>query len=384
MKIGIFSLIMTFFLGFSGIVKTCNYKYNDITKYNDKMAAGLNTARIINGSEKLVNKNTFEIKDIGKISQITLTQLKDNVKLDLRLCGTKGAVFSIIDNIDNVRKFSYSAKKVKFEKEGNKVNFVDLEHDGKPEFMNSGSWYFNSYLLNQDGKLLWEINDEDGTDDMAAGDLNNDGKYEFVVGLNGSGGLSLYNDKGSRLWNVKNTGNIWQVGIVDINNDKNLEIIHSDAGGDLSIVDKNGKTIRKIEPAEYLGFFFIYNPEHSTDHYIIQPSIDSFKLLDFKCKIIKTYDAKDCNDFCDIYAKSLSFGKDSGSLIALLSYPKFDRSKLLIYDSQGNIKYEEVYAETFYSICTYAKSDENTTVLLGGKEKITQLELFVKSSMKGP
>ncbi len=52
-------------------------------------------------------------------------------------------------------------------------------------------------------------------------------------------------------------GNVWHVEIVDTKGDGNLQIVHSNAGGQITIRDQDGKVLRQSKPGNYFSSFSV-------------------------------------------------------------------------------------------------------------------------------
>jgi outer membrane protein assembly factor BamB len=109
-------------------------------------------------------------------------------------------------------------------------------------------------LCDHKGKQLWQSAKRSGVDDCAPGDVNGDGKLEFAVGYNGGGGVCLLDAQGKELWH-KMDGNVWHVEILDINQDGRPEIVHSNAGGELTVRNAAGDIYYRAQTAGYFSHF---------------------------------------------------------------------------------------------------------------------------------
>lgn len=115
---------------------------------------------------------------------------------------------------------------VRFDAYVSRPEVVDVDGDGRCEFLDRGSGWQSAGLLGSDGEVLWSLDSVTGVDDIAAGDLDGDGILEFVVGWNGADGLWRHDSRGRVLWRTPDD-NVWSVAIVDVDGDGRQEIVHT-------------------------------------------------------------------------------------------------------------------------------------------------------------
>ncbi len=120
--------------------------------------------------------------------------------------------------------------------------------------MNRGSWTHPAFMMDRDGKTLWTYDVKKGIDDMTAGNIGGDSKPKFVVGMNGAGGIHLLDEAGQQIWEMPGH-NVWNVGTADIDGDGKDEIIHTDAGGKLTVRNEKGDVVKEYQPSVYADYF---------------------------------------------------------------------------------------------------------------------------------
>jgi len=136
------------------------------------------------------------------------------------------------------------------------IQFVHLDKKRGWGYLDRGGhgWQ-NAALLGPDGRTLWTYGENpDAVDDMAAGDLDGDGVVDFVVGFNGGSGIRRLDVAGKKRWQQPD-GNVWHVEIVDANGDGKPEIVHTNARGEITIRDPDGKVLRKFKTGIYCSQF---------------------------------------------------------------------------------------------------------------------------------
>jgi hypothetical protein len=131
---------------------------------------------------------------------------------------------------------------------------IDVDGDGRYEFMDRGGGWSPVKLVSNEGQMLWSFPDDYkrsrlAADQMAAGDLDADGHLDFVVGMNAGGGVYALARDGSVKWRHQ-AHSVNSVEIVDLNGDGKLEIVHID-GRDVVIRDSKGTEIRRFEFPAY-------------------------------------------------------------------------------------------------------------------------------------
>jgi len=206
------------------------------------------TAGVTEGTDFLDKRLAFSDAGIGSVTDLLRQPAAD---VELGIAGTGGAV--LVDAAGSVKS------RVTFASTPRDVRFVDVDGDGDGnwEYLNrGGAGWGDASLMDQTGRTLWTHGGLPGVNGMVAGDLDRDGTLDFVVGMNGGGGVKRLDTTGNVLW-TQSDGNVWHVEIVD--GDGTPEIVHSNAGGQLTLRNQYGKIIRQTRPSAYLSNFSLCN-----------------------------------------------------------------------------------------------------------------------------
>lgn len=227
-----------------------------------KMPDELNTPRIVKSLQGVTKKVFLEDKRLGVITDIVFqSDPYEKSKMTI-LAGTMGALFT---------DAGLPAKFVPFEKKQAHVNFILLNSQGTYGFMNRGAWCSDARVMDASGKHIWSYRaGGNGIDDMVSGDIDGDSLPEFAVGFNGGGGIHLLNNQGKKLWEFPDA-NVWHVEMADLNGDGHKHIVHSNACGQITVRDKQGKVISKHEPEPYFSYFSLIRwPDANSPERLLQ------------------------------------------------------------------------------------------------------------------
>lgn len=282
---------------------------------------------------------------------------------------------------------------VTFDKRAGEIRFIDLDGDGVFEYMDRGGhgWQ-DAGLFDRAGKTIWRYGDSFGVDDMATGDLDGDGKPEFVVGFNGGGGVRLVNRSGADVWR-QDDGNVWHVEMVDTDGDGTLEIVHSNAPGQITIRDRRGTIISQVSPhvpGLYLSNFSVVRwPRTHSRPSLLVPGDGKVWLLDFEGNKVVELAAPGSDRYGDIVGHSVTFTGDTAEYFAvLINYDLYDRAMLYLYrvssesgesgksEESDELVYEEILPEPSAALATEPSDQSGAEALLvGGTGKVWRYEL---------
>lgn len=347
--------------------------------------------------DKIIN-NLFEKKifltcpQIGIVTDIKFGEFDQSPGKEIAIAGTKGALF--IDKNGNVKN------SVQFREKENNINIIDVEHDGVCEFMNRGSWKVPASLIDHNGNTLWSYENDGGVDDMASGDINGDGLDEFVIGFNGDRGICALDKNGKKIWETNDmcTGNVWHVEIADTNRDGKPEILHSNAGGFLTIRDMKGKTVipakimfyykfsqeLKKKDHIYFGFFSLCRlAEDSEIQKILLAEKDRTNIIDFNGNILYKLNAPESKNPISSFGLPVRLLPPYNKCFAVISYnvtgirvsPK-KYSLLYIYNESNALIYQEILNEPCKAITAVSFDDSGSeSLLVCGDGKIIKYDI---------
>jgi hypothetical protein len=220
--------------------------------------------------------------------------------------------------------------------------------DGPPRYLDrgGGGWQTGA-LIGENGTRLWQPEGDTGMDDLAAGDLDGDGEFEFVVGYNGDGGVRLLDTAGRQRWR-QDDGNVWHVEIVDTDGDGKPEIVHSNAAGQVTVRDANGKVLSRAQTEGYFsGFSLVQWPPHQTS--LLHAGDGVTRVIDFKGTVRVRLETPDTNFLGDAYGAAARLGGREYLALAV-STSHWDRTQLFVFDRDGVLRYREVMPATCLAI----------------------------------
>lgn len=290
--------------------------------------SGLEQVGVRAGAEWLIRETTYQDTRLESITQIV-----NRTNGELAILGTGGAVFLPAEG--GVSRF------VPFREPAGRAELLEWK-DEPPRYLDrgGGGWQTGA-LLAEDGRRLWQPNPLNGMDDLAAGDLDGDGVPEFVVGYNGDGGLHRLDATGRPVWQAED-GNVWHVEIVDTDGDGKAEIVHSNAGGELTVREPDGRVRWRTKPTGYLSAFSIVQwPPGQTG--ILHAGDGVTEIIDFHGRTRVSLATPDSSFLVDAYGASVRFGAED-FLVLALSGANWERTQLLVFDRVGTLRYREVVA----------------------------------------
>ncbi len=211
---------------------------------------------------------------------------------------------------------------------------------------------------------------------MAAGDVDGDGQIEYVVGYNGGGGVHLLESSGRRSWQ-QSDGNVWHVEVVDTNNDGSLEIVHSNAGGQITVRDAMGRVTSVAKPRPYFSDFSLCRwPAKDAPQRLLLSGDDQIWLLDFNGNTVAQFDAPHCASLGAAHGTLVQLSEDQPAYLAVVvDFQNWNRSSLYVYDGKGVLVYQEIIGESCASVAAVPKSGETEILLIGGTGSVWEYSL---------
>ena len=305
---------------------------------------------------------------LGTVTDIAFGKLDPTAGVAMVIAGQDGAAFATKDG--QVKSFSA------FPDSYDRVDIIDVEEDGVCEFMNRGSWGSRAALIAHGGDLLWTYGRESmGVNDMCGGDVNGDGQLEFAVGFNGAGGVHLVDGRGKVVWR-RSDRNVWHVEMMDVNGDGKPEILHSNAGGQLTARDASGDTVSQTrltggdEANIYLNKFSLCHwPTRSSPQLVMVGGSDAAALFDSTGTLTAEFTAEGMNQFGEARGALVKLQANAPDYFAALaSYQMAERSVLYVYDANKALVYEEILPGRDHAIAVAPIGASGAEALLIGVE----------------
>jgi hypothetical protein len=332
-----------------------------------EMPKQLGAPAVVTGSEFFSKKLFLEDARLGTVTDILAG--KGGSTAEITIAGSKGVLFA--DKNSNVKS------SVMFSSRTSHVDIIDVGADGIYEFMNRGSWGCDASVIDHNGNAIWTYGGLPGVDDMCSGDVDGDGKLEFVVGFNGGGGVHLLDENGKRKWKQPD-GNVWHVELVDTNGDGKPEIVHSNAGGKITVRDHQGKIIRRSAPSPYFsGFSLCKWPTKSDREYALLSEDDTIWVFDFDARVVAQFKAPDCGTLGRARGTPVKIKSEESEYFAVIvEFGRWEKSILYVYSPSGELLYQEILPEACASIAAVPlDKSETETILIGGLGRVWQYKV---------
>ena len=334
--------------------------YSSILPSIPKMPAYLKKATISVNSDLFSKTIFWKNSKIGTITDIIF--LNDRV----RIAGIRG--FFSIDKNHNVLSY------LKFNECLSHTDIVFTNKDAIYGFINRGNYNCDAAFFDSTGKVVWTYRGNTSVYDMTAGDIEGDGTVEFVVGFSGDSGIHLLDSNGKKKWEESDK-NVWHVELVDIDSDGILEVLHTNADGEIVLRDREGKIISKTKSSPY-GYLFslVRWPSEKNKDYILFSRNNRIWIVDFNGNIIEQLDAPHATTRGHPRGIAVKFTNGQPEYFAVIvEFTLWDRSIIYIYNSKKEIVYQEIIPETCSSM-TAKSSDKSAlqTLFIGCKGKIWQ------------
>ena len=342
------------------------YKYfiSPIISSRTKMPEELKTPGVLTGSDFLSKEIFVQNLKLGTITDIAFGEFDPVPEQEIGIVGTKGVLF--LDENRNVKS------SVMFSVRAGHVDIVDVDGDNTCEYLDRGGGWHDVSLIDHNGNSIWTYGGMPGVNDITAGDIDGDGSIEFVVGFNGGGGLRLLDRNGKEKWK-QSDGNVWHVELVDTNSNGNLEIVHSNAGGKITVRDTKGKIIRRSKPAPYFSDFSLTTwPTKNSKIYALLAEDDTIWVFDFDGKTIAQYNAPLSGSLGHARGVPIKFSSVKPEFFAVVvEYSNWEKSLLYIYGQDNSLVYQEILPEACASIASISiDSTDKETLIVGCNGKV--------------
>lgn len=328
--------------------------------------------RIVKGDGDF-ERHTFHTgQGLGHVSQIRAGWPADREGADIAVIGSQGADF--------VDSTGQTEKQVRFKVEQRcPVAVARIDSTGNYGYLTRDeSWAVPVTLFDKEGNVSWRSEGTwQGVNDSAPGDLYGDGKLSVVIGFNGRGGLALFDGQGKRLWK-KEESNVWHVELLDTTGDGHEEILHSNGKGQLLVRNENGDVTAEYLPGVNVSQFALtrWGEEARPSHILVPISVfregcckPEFLILDAHGKRVTEIESPLGNLFTQASAAPIRFSNGAEYFAVLNSDFSSDRSMLLLYGKNGQIRYQEILGEYCPGIAAVPKKD-GERLLVGCASKV--------------
>jgi len=332
-----------------------------------KMPDELNTPRVVKSLQGMTKEVFLEDKRLGVITDIVFQNYSNEKSKRTILAGTMGALFT---DAGRPPKF------VSFEKRQDHVNFIQLNSQGTYGFMNRGAWCSDARIMDATGKHIWSYGaGGNGIDDMVSGDIDGDTLPEYAVGFNGGGGIHLLNNQGKKLWEFPD-GNVWHVEMADLNGDGHKHIVHSNAGGQITVRDKQGKIISKHKPEPYFSHFSLIRwPDANSPERLLQVGENAIWILDANAKVLAKFSAPNSGNLGEGKAVLVENGSNR-ALATIIDFNNWQRSILYLHDLSGGLLYQEIIPESCPSIAVEPTAEtQSKKLVIGCEGKVIEFQI---------
>lgn len=285
---------------------------------------------------KLERSLFYEKPALGAITAIRWNWSNVDTQPVLVIAGNYGA--SLVDHAGK------ALSSVRLERKAGKTTPVDMDGDGKLEYIDRKSPVGEAALYDHQGQLVWKygLGYDPEVEDMACGDLDGDGQWECVVALKGYGGLRLLEKSGKEKWRQPDT-EVRHVEILDADGDGANEIVHSNVAGQVRLRNAKGVLIRELPAKNYVTLFSVCRWPTGKDNWFIlsNKSRSEIELLDFEGKKVGVF-STGVRGY-EAFGTPVTFAAGEKSYFALLicNCASTRNTRLFIYNSNGELVYED-------------------------------------------
>ncbi len=344
------------------------YRYfiSPIISSRMKMPEELNTPKVLVGSDFLLKELFVQDVRLGTITDIALGEFEPGPGPEVGIVGSKGVLF--LDENFNVKSLTM------FSVNAGHVEIIDVEGDRICEYLDRGGGWQDVSLIDHKGNAIWTYGGMPGVDNICSGDIDGDGLLEFVVGFNGGGGVQLLDRNGKEKWKQPDR-NVWHVELVDTNDDGSLEIVHSNAAGQITVRDREGNIISQAKPSPYFSHFSLCRwPNKKSREYALLSENDIIWIFDFDGKVVAQFNAPKCGTLGHARGIPVKLKTDQPEYFAVIvEFSNWKRSILYVYNESGTLVYQEIFTESCASIAAVSIDKSNVeSILVGGVGKVWQ------------
>ncbi|MCK4423106.1 MAG: hypothetical protein KAV18_03465 [Candidatus Omnitrophica bacterium] len=358
----VIGIIIILLIG-TGVV-VYRYYILPLTSSRLEMPEVLKTPGVLKGADFLIKELFFQDESLGDITDIVLGEFDPSPGIEIGIVGSKGALF--LDEQINIKS------SIVFSVRAGQVEIIDVDGDNICEYLDRGGGWQKVSLMDHKGNTIWTYGGMPGVDDICAGDIDKDGILEFIVGFNGGGGVRLLDRHAKEKWR-KPDGNVWHVELIDTDNDGCLEVVHSNAGGEITVRDSQGEIISRANPPPYFSSFSICRwPGKRDREYALLSEDGMIWIFDFDGTIAAQFDAPECGSLGDARGIPVRIVSGQAEYFAVIvDFGHWERSILYIYNPAGVLVYQEVLSKASTAIAALSLGEDGEDALLvGGNGKV--------------
>lgn len=238
-----------------------------------------------------------------------------------------------------------------------------------------GIGWQDAQTFDRKGQLLWTYGrfsnpGQSAVNSTAAHDFGNDGITDVVVGCNGDGGVVRLDMAGNIVWQQPDA-NVWHVEIADADGDGTAEIIHSNAGGQITIRDATGKILRRFNPEGFVSEFSLCRwPSRDGKLGLLFPSERSVRLFDFAGKELVTLEAPGSPEHDRAIGTGVRFKKGGPEYLAVVTTNGRSPTLLFVYGPDEKLVQAERLEARGFAIAVQSEEDGTESLLVGGLGKV--------------
>jgi uncharacterized RDD family membrane protein YckC len=334
-----------------------------------KMPEELNSPRVVTSLQGLTKKVFLEDVRMGDVTDIVFRNGTNGSSKEMIFFGTNGMLYT---------GEALPGRFVRFDKKQGRPKFIPLNSDGVYGFTNRGAWCIKAGVMDETGRVLWSYGGSGlaGVDDMASGDLDGDGIPEYAIGFGGGGGIHLLNNKGEKLWEFPD-GNVWHVEIADLDGNGQKKIVHSNARGEITVRDKQGKIISRSKPKPYFSHFSLLRwPEATSPERLLLAEDNAVWIFDAGANVLAKFPAPNSGNLGDEKGALITMNNEDRALATIVDYDIWHRSILYIHDASGKLLYQEILSESCPSIAVLPMSDMHPkSFVIGCEGKVIEYKI---------
>ncbi|HYX67756.1 MAG TPA: hypothetical protein VE825_01380 [Terriglobales bacterium] len=260
---------------------------------------------------------------------------------------------------------------------GTRVKIIPLAGDSVGFLVLSGPVEGQVSFVDSAGKPRWSYTPDrfkgDFVDDAAAADFRGNGRVEFAIGYGGGGGVRLLDAANRQVWHQPD-GNVWHIESMQDATTGKRYVVHSNASGELVVVDGSGNVISSAQPASgYLSDFAITNWKEERQERLVACGDNAAFVFGLEGRAIAQLPAQHCNYLWEPQATPVHFTRGRESFAFLAAHGYWGRSVLYIFDDQNRLQYQEILGEECGALAVVAEGDHQK-LMVGCEDEVWQYE----------